>query len=234
MKVFAFIGSPRGNESMGYRFVKLIEKELKKIDESSSMIIRRADEVDINDTDGSVMDFVVGQTRYQDDMVTIEKELLESDIIIFVSPVYAHNISSHMKRFIDRLSYWLHIYRLIGKKGYVVSTSSNNGNDMVNDYLTSMMQYLGLYVIGKMSLQSEKIENQSILESFARMAAKNISLGYKTQELDIPYTQAQNFIHFQNEYCSLKNESNEKTYWKEHGYFDVKTFEELYRREMVN
>ena len=95
------------------------------------------------------------------------------------------------------------------------------------------MQYLGIYVIGEMSLQSEKIDSQKVFESYARMAAKNIFLGYKSTELDIPYTQEQNFIHFQNEYRNLEKDSKEKIYWKEHGYFEVESFEELYRREMV-
>ena len=226
MIVFVFIVSPRGEKSLGYRFICLLEKELKEKCESLEMKIYRADQVQIKEVDGTANDFIKGHSLYDDDMEEIENEMLESDIIILVSPVYAHNVSSQTKKFIDRLSYWLHIYRLIGKMGVVVSTSSDNGNENVNAYLTEMLEYMGLYVIGDVSIQSERLVKQKgILESYAQIWAKRILLAEATE---FPNRQEENFQAQKKKFENLKFLTEEKKYWVKNGYFNVRSFKELY------
>lgn len=45
-------------------------------------------------------------------------------------------------------------FKLIGKLGIVISTSSNNGNSPVTDYLESVLEYLGTSIIGTFSFES--------------------------------------------------------------------------------
>lgn len=83
-----------------------------------------------------------------DDMDLIKRKILEADVLILASPVYLHNVSGSMKNFLDRISTWAHVMRLAGKYGVVITTTSNNGNIYVQDYLKSIATYLGLQLIG--------------------------------------------------------------------------------------
>ena len=44
----------------------------------------------------------------KDDALMIREEMLNADGLIFVSPVYAHQVTALMKNFIDRFAYVLH------------------------------------------------------------------------------------------------------------------------------
>ena len=229
MNVFAFVGSPRGEESTGNLFIKKVEKYVKEANKDASFNIFRADKLNIRESDGSSEEFITGKTRFDDDMQIIEEALLKSDFIIFISPVYAHNISSQTKKLIDRLSYWLHIFRLVGKKGYAISVSYNNGNEFVNSYLTEIMQFFGIYVLGNMSIETGKInDNNNILESYARVLAKKIIMSQETIDIDIPYQQEKMFEHQKKQHLESKIDSVERKFWEENEYFKYKTFEELF------
>ncbi|MBD7916420.1 flavodoxin family protein [Clostridium sp. Sa3CUN1] len=232
MKVFVYIGSPRGEESTGYQFIKKVEEHSKTLRNDIIFDIFSADKLNIKESDGTGKEFITGNTIYDDDMKIIEKSLLSSDFIIFLSPVYAHNISGQAKIFIDRLSYWLHIFRLIGKKGYVVSVSCNNGNDLVNSYLTEVMQFLGIYVLGEMSIETTKINSDDVLNSYARFLAKKIVISQEESDIEIPYTQEKMFEHQKLTHLKSEIYSKEKQFWKENNYFDYNTFEDLFKSRM--
>lgn len=231
MKVFAFSGSPKRDASVGNKFLTMIKKRLKEMDPEIEFNIYIGSEYDIKETDGSGNEFVTGKTLYEDDMQFLEKELQESDFIIFLSPVYAHQVSSYMKKFIDRLSYWLHLYKLVGKYGYIISVSSNNGNEFVNKYLCSMMEYMGLLVLGETSLETTKIETDEVLESYARFVCNKILLNEMEMAIDIPITQEQNFEVQKKNYIK-KSGGFERDYWEQNGYFEMKSFEELFRSRL--
>lgn len=229
MKVFAYIGSPRGESSLGYQFLKLVKDELATLDDSIELNVFRDDLLNIKEHDGSVIDFNSGQTIYNDDMKYIEEQMLCSDFIILVSPVYAHNVSSQMKKFIDRISYWLHLFRLTGKVGYVVSVADNNGVNYVNDYLTKMMQYLGIYVLGTLGLQANKINNdQNTLSSYSKYLSKKIVASQKLKKIDIPYEQEKLFINQRNRYLKSNTDSKEKIFWEKNDYLKYDSFEKLF------
>jgi multimeric flavodoxin WrbA len=78
-----------------------------------------------------------------DSMGLIKEKILEADLIILGSPVFAHNVSGDMKTFIDRISYWLHVFRLANKKSITITTSASNGNINVNNYLSKILTMLG-------------------------------------------------------------------------------------------
>jgi multimeric flavodoxin WrbA len=233
MNIFVYVGSPRGDKSIGYLFAKKVEEYFKLNDIDSSFNIYRDDELNIMESDGSVIDFYNGETMFDDDMKIIEKDLIKSDFVIFISPVYAHNVSSQTKKFIDRLSYWLHIFRLVGKKGFAVSVSYNNGNQFVNDYLTEIMQYLGIYVLGDMSLQTVNLnEDKKIIESYANFLAKKIVLSEEVMEIEIPYQQEKSFELEKEQYLHAIKDSSEKRYWQDNGYLEYNTFKELFLDKM--
>lgn len=42
---------------------------------------------------------------------TLEKKILEADLIVLLSPVYLNNVSGAMKTFLDRIGSWVHTLR---------------------------------------------------------------------------------------------------------------------------
>lgn len=231
MKVVAFSGSPMRKESIGNKLLIMIQKQLKEINPEIIMDIYIGSELSIGETDGTGKEFVIGKTLFKDDMQLLEKALLESNFVIFLSPVYAHQVSSYMKKFIDRLSYWLHLYKLAGRFGYVVSVSSNNGNALVNEYLRSMMEYFGLLVVGETSLETTKIESDNILKSYARFICNKILMTQNDFEINIPLVQEQNF-EIQKDNFLQKIDGFERNFWDKQGYFKFDTFEELFLSRM--
>lgn len=231
MKILMFSGSPKREKSVGNKLLNMIKDCLHESAPEIEVDIYIGSECNIIETDGSGNEFVSGKTLYNDDMLFLEKKFLESDFIILSSPVYAHQVSSYMKKLIDRLAYWLHLYRLAGKFGYIISISSNNGNEFVNKYLRSMMEYWGILVVGEASIETTKIDSDRILESYARFICKKILSVEMEPVIDVPVTQEQTFEVQKNNY--LKREGGfERDFWKQHGYFEMESFEELFRSKL--
>ncbi len=103
----------------------------------------------------------------KDDMIRIRKKLLQADIILFVSPVYANNVTGAVKTFIDRISYWLHLLPLLGKKGIILTTSNTGGNDYVNNYIEQILVATGIKVIAKFSIIRALNNGEQILQDCA-------------------------------------------------------------------
>lgn len=79
----------------------------------------------------------------KDGMQRIREKLLQSDGILFASPVYAGAVSGDMKQLIDRLSFWLHTMPLIGKTSVLLSTADSNHGDGAISYMRQITEKMG-------------------------------------------------------------------------------------------
>lgn len=235
-KLAAVIGSPRGSNSKSYDIAHKISEGLrnKNIDISSEFYI--LSELEINRCTGCLGCFAECSSCliFDDDMNMLEEALINADLIIFASPVYAHNVSGDMKVFIDRLCHFLHIMRFAGKYGVTISTSSSNGNAFVDNYLFEMMEYFGIDVIDQISYISQrKLEEQYISHCIDKIA------GVLNGEIMLPPSRLkeQVFNIYKKVYFeSYKNsiadknavKSKEAYYWHDNGYFNYNSFEELF------
>lgn len=151
MKVFAYIGSNQGEKSFTKKlcmdFINLLQQNIK---EEFEYKIYTGTDTKIKECKGCVNCFVNSFCPLEelDDMKIIKDEMLTSDVIIFASPSYAHNISGNMKKYIDRITSWLHLMKLSGRFGIVMSTCSSSGEEEVCNYLYKMQSYLGIDTIG--------------------------------------------------------------------------------------
>ncbi|MCB2357160.1 flavodoxin family protein [Clostridium estertheticum] len=235
-KLVAIIGSPRGYNSKTYEIAYKISEGLenKNINISSKFFI--LSELEINKCTGCLGCFAKCSScvSFSDSMDVLEKSMLDADLIIFGSPVYAHNITGDMKIFFDRICHFLHTMKLVGKYGVTISTSSSNGNIFVNDYLLKMMEYLGIGVIDQISYISQReFEEKHItkcIDNIAGVLNGQISLPpskFKEQIFNI-YKK----IYFENYQKSLMNKNTMKNqeacYWHDNGYFNYNSFEELF------
>jgi multimeric flavodoxin WrbA len=147
MKVLAIIGSPRKGNS--YRITQQVEDQLRSYAKHDS-----AGEVDLElsylflaDADlalckGCFACISRGENHcpLKDSRANIERQILSSDGIILVSPVYSANVPWLMKNFIDRFSYSLHRPTFVNQKLMLLVTGGEAG---LRGALKSLSQTMG-------------------------------------------------------------------------------------------
>lgn len=165
--------------------------------------------------------------RFDDDMSMIVDRMMESDMIIFACPVYAHNVPGIMKDFIDRISYALHIMKFAGKYGAIISVSGSNGNVFVNEYLSKIQMYFGMKVIGSASV---KIVDGLVGNSDLISLASSI-IDYLRGNINKEPNDYQE-LYFRTLKKIMMNQTeadnNEQQYWKANRLFEFDSFEELF------
>lgn len=231
-KIVAIVSSPRAESSNSAEVLRRIFNQVNKFTEEYILEIVYLCEKSIHDCCGCAVCFQECRIcpTFEDDIQEIERSIIESDLVFFVSPVYAHNINGLMKKFIDRISYGLHILNFIGKYGFVISVSSSNGNIFVNEYLEKMMVYLGIKVLGSISVQTVREVDDSLIREHALVISDFIMDKYNrsSTELEEQYFAAmKSAIRKVAERC----ETNEVKYWKENHYLDYSNFEELFQEK---
>ncbi len=232
-KIFAFVGSQAGENSKTFCLIKrIINKVNENVNGELKYDIITPDNMKINKCKSCNNCFNTGICNLdeKDDMKIIKKKMIEADLIIFASPVYAHNVSGDMKIFIDRISYWMHIMKLAGKAGVILSSSASNGNKLVNDYLYKIMSILGIKVIGNFSATSICVDNdlEDELDKFSK-----VILQYINSKMEIISDKFLDSIFItQREIMKLQKNvnANEYLYWLENGYFECENFNELLNR----
>ena len=83
----------------------------------------------------------------KDDAHLLLEKMLESDGIIFASPIYINQITGYLKTFFDRSSHFIHCLRLLGKYTGTVATSGGGSQGVVLDYLGIFPRYAELNML---------------------------------------------------------------------------------------
>lgn len=84
----------------------------------------------------------------KDDVKVMVQDLLSADLVVFSSPIYVLNVTSLMKKFFDRTAYMTHRIVLENKLGFYVLSSQGLGIDTVSAYMQSVMEAMGVTVLG--------------------------------------------------------------------------------------
>lgn len=234
MKIFGLFSSPNGEKSQGYRLLqKLIEEIENNHGKISEVNCFHTNNLQILPSNGNQNIFINGLDPLDkiDHFDFVKKKLEEADLIILGSPVYAQNVSAHMKIFMERISHYAHNFGLIGKLSYIVTTSYSNGNDQVHDYLKSCLDYMGVISIGRSDLV-ERFNTSEMVEQSLRDAAKKIVQMFNDPSF-IPINSENEKIY--SNMCKLYQKfGNEKRYqnefqtYEERGLFDVNSFKEIF------
>jgi multimeric flavodoxin WrbA len=87
----------------------------------------------------------------KDDAHLLLNKMLESDGIIFASPVYIDNITGYLKTFLDRSTHFIHCQRLLGKYVGAVATAGGGPQQMVLDYIHHYSLVCGAQYVGGVS-----------------------------------------------------------------------------------
>ena len=87
----------------------------------------------------------------KDDTHLLLNKMLESDGIIFASPVYIDHITGSLKTLFDRSSHFIHCQRLLGKYIGAVATAGGGPQEMVLDYIHHFSSVCGAQYVGGVS-----------------------------------------------------------------------------------
>lgn len=104
--------------------------------------------LNILNCEGCANCFLTGSCKLDryDDMLMVKEKFLKSDTIVFASPVYANHIPGIAKNLLDRISCWIHILRLAGKDGIIITTASRMNIGQANNYLQMFFAGLGVSI----------------------------------------------------------------------------------------
>lgn len=240
-KIFAFIGSPKKQNSGTLALVQQAMEYLSEPRESLEVKIYTSGTIHIEACTGCCTCMRRGFCPLddRDQMAELKEEMLQADFIIWGSPVYSIHISSDMKRFIDRLAYWGHLLKLAGKPGMVVCTAGGGGHKETNQYLKKILCGTGVKVIGGYSALTQTaggfknpqhMRNQGIrmarcMESYLRGGKKvksdlDLELAFKIMKMKVTHFRDDmpaDFLHWKENrmlsYSSFHQWLREKQKW---------------------
>lgn len=230
MNIVLLVGSERENSRTNIITKKIIQGLKDKFHEEADIQVFDQTNLKAKHCVGCCSCFRDGECIFKekDGIEELKEALMASDLIYIISPVYFHQVSGTMKVFIDRLSYWTHLFKLIGKVAVTVSVSSNNGNEFVDFYLNKFMSYMGAIVISDISIlideDTEAVVDKKIEESMCEVYEKL----YVTKDFKVTQKQEVLFSFMKRKYESI-NVGFEQSYWKDNHYFQYSTFQSLWK-----
>ena len=152
MKVLVIVGSSRGKGNT-YKTTKQLEEKIKKIGEIEFdyLFLREAN---LKPCRGCFTCITRGEQfcPIKDDRAKIEEQMLNSDGVIFTSPVYVFNVTALMKNFIDRFGYASHRPIFFNQSAIAIVTSSGGGLKETLNYIESITRSWGFNFVDKLGI----------------------------------------------------------------------------------
>jgi len=173
MKILAIHGSPHTTMSTTRKLAGFVLEGAAEAGAETEMI----DLCDLRVTPCTACDAcsLNGVCVNDDDVPSIVERMKEADGIVFASPVYIDNVSGQMKVFFDRLADAIHYQLLAGKYGCSVATTHTSGGDEVVAYQNHVLNYLGVMVVGGLSVATGgNAETVDAAEISARALGKKL------------------------------------------------------------
>lgn len=230
MKIFAY-NSSRNESSKTLQIVHKLIKEI-DVEEDNESKIYTPMSMNIEHCVGCVACFNGKSCAMdkRDSFDKVKKEMLESDVVIFASPVYACAVSGDMKVFIDRISHMLHLMALRGKIGIPIISASSNSLIETEDYLKKVFEYLGAYVPFSIlctvdypkQFGSEEFDME--IKAYARRI-KNIYVGKEKKSAS--KLQDSFFRKMQKNYIFLVGKNYEADYWYNNNMLEYMSYQQL-------
>ncbi|USR79844.1 flavodoxin family protein [Arcanobacterium pinnipediorum] len=175
--------------------------------------------------DGSV--FVTGidsaDEIEEDSGKWLKEKLISCDLLVLGTPVYAHAVSADIKLLIERISGWLHIFRLLGKPGVSIVSASNNGFTEVQNYLEFIMESLGVELIEDVVLLDQQGRFDSQLRQVYEAIHRALMPGRKPR---VGRIAEQQFTYYKRIFANRPRDLAEPRYWEERGWFDYDSLQQ--------
>ena len=154
----------------------------------------------------------------KDEANRLIRKILESEGIIFASPVYIDQITGYLKTFFDRSTHFIHCLRLLGKYTAAVATSGGGPHEMVLDYLKYFSLICGAQYVGGVSTKVPVTED---IKKNAGKLGEALSEAIKTKKrFPDQMKEIQTRRSFFRKIMEARKEewTGEYDYWKEMGW----------------
>ncbi len=195
------------NSKFDYKFINLIEEGTQ-----------------IKTCIGCLNCFKKGICPLDDSITKIKQTMMNSDIVVFATPVYMGFVSGQMKIFLDRLSLWTHLQKLLTKKCVLIVVTQNTSLDETTKYLYEVVSNFGLEIIGCITLRiNDSYDN---IEQQIELVTSRINRQFYYNVNSFPnFYRRGLFTNLQTHYRSyyqIKYFTYETNYWKQKNYLDEK------------
>lgn len=236
MKVCSIVGSSSRFSDTFYFQNKFLRSFVMNFKEKIEISILDLSKYDIGFMSTNTnYDFNYDEVFENNEIKCIKQKMLESDIIIFSSPVYMNNVSGIMKNFLDYFSFWVKTMCLSGKFGIVLTNSSQQGGDkFVREYLSSILCNLGVVVVGEFSLYRDfpfQLYNSNVEEvlinDFVQESIVNLKKGLNSSKnLEKTFSRLKN--NYTKEYIDYLSKfvNDEERFIKLFDKFEFNSFQE--------
>jgi len=157
MKILAICGSPKKGNT--YSALNDIKESYPDVDFKILML----KDVNLKSCLGCYVCVKLGEDKcpLKDDRENIVKEMLESDGVLFASPVYTMQITALMKNFFERVGYIDHRPCFYGKYAMLMAVCAGFGADNANEYMDGMASIFGFSIASSVELKiATKSENE--------------------------------------------------------------------------
>ncbi|MCX7920152.1 MAG: flavodoxin family protein [bacterium] len=152
-KILGIVGSPRKNGNTDILVSKIIEGAKSQAAKTDTVYLA---DLDIRECDGCHVCWKGNPCSKQDDMNAIYSKIIDSDIIIFGTPVYWYGPTALMKMFIDRFVYFNcpENRKKIVRKQAIIAVPFEEDNpataSLVETFFEKCFDYLQIELIAKL------------------------------------------------------------------------------------
>ncbi|MCP4130445.1 MAG: flavodoxin family protein [bacterium] len=156
MKKILVISGSQQKKGAGAKTIEMFKSKFDSMEYSFETVF--LSDYEIASCRGCTVCFKKEECILRDDVSSIVEKMKSSDGIIFVTPIYAMNISGILKTFIDRISYMLHKPALYEKHSYIIITTDVGGFRPISFYMRYMMNAFGIYNTGYLGVIAKHIK----------------------------------------------------------------------------
>jgi len=179
-KVLGVVGSPRKNGNTHVLVSKILEG-VQSEDISTDTIF--LDDLNIKECDGCHVCWKSEKCAKKDDMSNLYQRIIESDVIVFGTPVYWYGPTALMKGFIDRFVYFngpKNRKKIKGKLAVIAVPFEDESDETVApvvSFFERSFNFLGVKLIGKIiapgvTLRGEVKEKKEYMEKAYELGRK--------------------------------------------------------------
>jgi len=231
LKILAFVGSPRNEESWTYKYMRIVEEKMQAIQpvEFEYIFVQR---LRVPFCDGCLDCINVGESSCPEfaTIGPVAQKMDEADGLILGSPIHTFNITGLMKNFVEYFMYKRNRPSFFGKKALVTATASGGGHTVVLDFLEQTANAWGCDVVGRVGISSTQTKKPHYIEKMHAVAeevAATFVDEIKKGELGSPkFRHLMNFRAMQNMTRNQKNSVNFR-YWQERNWLDAEYYTDV-------
>ena len=157
MKKLLVIFGSKQKKGAGVKAVEIFKSKFDEMEYSFDNVF--LSDYEIKSCRGCTVCFKKEKCNIKDDIESIVGKMKSSDGLIFVTPIYAMNISGLLKTFIDRISFMLHKPALYEQHSYVIITSDIGGFKPISLYMSYIINGFSIYNTGYTGVFAKFIKN---------------------------------------------------------------------------